>query len=78
MSTTKTMTQAESIAEHMRTLGPITALIALDLYGCFRLAARIHDLEAQGLEIIHSPYKTSGGATITQYALKDSNQPELF
>ena len=37
-------TQAKVILDHLLTGRPITALDALNQYGCFRLAARIHEL----------------------------------
>jgi len=44
------MSQDNLILEHLRR-GPITAVQALNLYGCFRLAARINDLRKQGYDI---------------------------
>lgn len=37
-------TQAKVILDHLLTGRPLTALDALNQYGCFRLAARIHEL----------------------------------
>jgi hypothetical protein len=37
-------TQAKAILDHLLTGKPLTALDALNQYGCFRLAARIHEL----------------------------------
>jgi hypothetical protein len=37
-------TQAKVILDHLLTGKPLTALDALNQYGCFRLAARIHEL----------------------------------
>ncbi len=39
--------QAQEILDHLLTGKPITALDALQEYGCFRLAARIHELRKQ-------------------------------
>ena len=44
------MTQCDRILQHMKRK-PITALEALDQYGCFRLAARIKDLRDSGYKI---------------------------
>lgn len=44
------MNQAMQILEHLKR-APITAIEALGLYSCFRLAARIHDLRAAGHKI---------------------------
>lgn len=40
--------QSEHILRHLREVGPLTPLEALDLYGCFRLGARIWDLKRDG------------------------------
>ena len=51
------MTQTDLILLHLTTGKPITPLVALHLYGCFRLGARINDLRKDGYpietEIIH-------------------------
>lgn len=47
----RTQTQAQAILCHLQTNGRITPLEALDLYGCFRLAPRIHELRAEGHDI---------------------------
>ena len=44
------MSQCSHILGHLKRK-PITALEALGLYGCFRLAARINDLRSQGHKI---------------------------
>jgi hypothetical protein len=46
-----TMTQNEEILEFMQEGKAITPVTALELFGCFRLAARINDLRAEGWEI---------------------------
>lgn len=45
------MTQAEAIKQHILKHNSITPLEALDLYGCFRLAARIRDLRKEGFSV---------------------------
>jgi hypothetical protein len=40
--------QCASILKWLRDGKPITPLLALDQFGCFRLAARINDLKASG------------------------------
>lgn len=44
-------TQNNQILEYMKKGNSITAQEALDLFGCFRLAARIKDLKDQGKKI---------------------------
>jgi hypothetical protein len=45
------MTQTEQIRAHLVSGRDITPLEALDQYGCFRLAARVADLRAEGLDV---------------------------
>jgi hypothetical protein len=44
-------TQNKMILHHLRTQRRITPMTALESYGCFRLAARIHDLKELGHHI---------------------------
>lgn len=46
------VSQCDHILAHMMH-APITPIEALDLYGCFRLAARIRDLKDEGYPIIN-------------------------
>ena len=43
--------QTEMILEYLQSYGEITAIEALTAIGCFRLAARISDLRADGYNI---------------------------
>lgn len=45
------MTQNEEIKNHLEQGWAITPIQALQLYGCFRLAARILDLREAGLDV---------------------------
>lgn len=45
------MTQTEAIKQHLLTHNSITPIEALEKYGCFRLAARIRDLRAEGFAV---------------------------
>ena len=64
-----TDTQCKQIAAHLEGGNTITALEALNLFGCFRLASRIHDLRVQGYDIIVDRIKTNTGKTVAQYRL---------
>lgn len=66
------MTQANNILQHMKAAGSITALDALSLYGCFRLAARIKDLRDAGHNIV-THNVTINDKTIAQYQLIQGN-----
>lgn len=47
----------------------ITQLEALDLFGCMRLASRIHDLRNRGMEIIKEKVTTPSGKLVTMYSI---------
>lgn len=64
------MSQCSDILNHLKTVGPLTALDALDLYGCFRLASRINDLRQAGNDIETTDVTLPNGKTIAQYSLK--------
>lgn len=48
----KKESQKQRILSHLQSGCSITALEALDLFGCFRLAARIGELRKMGYQII--------------------------
>lgn len=43
--------QNQAVLEHLLTKGPLTPKQAMDLYGIYRLAARVKDLRDQGFGI---------------------------
>ena len=47
----------------------ITQLEALKMFGCFRLASRIHDIRERGYDIKAEKVATSTGKLICQYSL---------
>jgi len=47
----------------------LTQLQALKLFGCFRLASRIHDLRDRGLNIIKQMVTGDNGKLYAQYQL---------
>ena len=63
------MTQEYEVLKHMKDHGSITPLEALNHYGCFRLAARIHRLREQGHDI-QTDIITHGDKQFAQYRLK--------
>lgn len=66
------MSQSAAILDHLTLRGTITAIEALNLYGCFRLAARINDLRDAGHNIV--TVKTAvDGKTIAVYKLGASH-----
>lgn len=61
--------QCSMIREWLLDGHSITQLDALDLFGCFRLASRIHDLRERGMKITATKIQTPSGKYITQYSL---------
>ena len=52
LKTKKTQSQCEKILVHLQAGKSINPIQALNLYGCFRLGARIYDLKKLGLKLI--------------------------
>lgn len=61
--------QCQEVLSHLQSGNPITALEALNLYGIFRLASRIHDLRKIGYDIQSRETATENGKKIAQYYL---------
>lgn len=72
------MSQCSEILKHMQERGSITALEALDLYGCFRLAARIKDLRADGHIIVTEEVSLPNNKTIARYSLAKKGEQHAF
>ena len=66
--TMETQTQKEAILRHLQSGKTITPLEALNLYGCFRLGARIWDLRDEGY-VIRSENVKQGKKTFSSYKL---------
>jgi hypothetical protein len=47
------MTQSQAILEHLRAGNVLTPIDALNKFHCFRLAARVSDLRAEGYNIVN-------------------------
>lgn len=62
-------TQCNMIADYLQKGYSITSLEALRLFGCMRLASRIHDLRERGLNINACKIKTETGKYVTEYVL---------
>ena len=67
--THKRPTQAGRILAYLREGNRITALEALELFGCFRLAARVHELRREGWAIVERTVETASGKRIAEYSL---------
>lgn len=77
-------TQLTRLLQYMNECGWITPLDALREFGCMRLAARIHDLKAQGHVIVdervHTSNRYGDKVSFKQYrlAVRDPRQLDLF
>ena len=60
-------TQAGRILAHLRAGNRLTALEALDAFGCFRLAARIHELRREGWKVQERTVETASGKRVAEY-----------
>ena len=62
-------TQNKQILRHLESGLPLTALLALKLFGCFRLSARIYDLKKRGMDI-KSELVYKDGKRFAEYRFK--------
>jgi hypothetical protein len=67
--TNRRPTQAGKILAYLQAGNSITALEALQRFGCFRLAARIHELRREGHDIQERMVETSSGKRVAEYSL---------
>jgi hypothetical protein len=67
--THKRPTQAGRILAYLRAGNRLTALDALERFGCFRLAARIHELRRDGWAIEERTVETPSGKRVAEYSL---------
>jgi len=65
------MSQIQLIRQHLEDGHAITAMMALNMFDCFRLAARIADLRNQGLDIITRKI-TRSGKNFASYSLRET------
>lgn len=62
--------QTNAILEHLKKGESITSMDALNMFKCFRLAARIYDLRKNGWEIEETLIKSETGNRYAEYKLK--------
>lgn len=62
-------TQCNMISAHLHKGLTLTSLEALKLFGCMRLASRIHDLRVRGENIIVEKKRMPNGKFVAQYRL---------
>ena len=71
--------QSAKILWHLQNIGPVTALQAMDLFNCMRLAARVADLREAGHDIQTDMKRLKNGKKIAVYSIpKIQKQGELF
>jgi len=59
--------QASRILAYLRAGHKLTPLESLEMFGCFRLGARIYDLKKAGHKIISESVKLPNGKRVAQY-----------
>lgn len=65
------MAQTEQILDHLKTVGPLTQIEALNRFGCFRLAARIGELRERGIAIRTEQHRLTKGGSCARYVLEE-------
>ena len=64
------MSQNKQIADYLNKGKKLTPIDALTKFGCFRLAARIADLRASGMNIVTNKLKLDNTRHVAQYSIK--------
>jgi len=65
-------TQANAILGYLRGGNRVTPISALNLFGCFRLAARVCELRKAGWPITEKKVVTPTGKRVAEYSLEVS------
>jgi hypothetical protein len=66
---TSSASQCAMIKDWLESGKAIDGMIALNLFGCFRLPSRIHDLKERGMKITDRWKTTSTGKRVKEYLL---------
>tara|TARA_S200002703_G_scaffold67185_1_gene58362 strand:+ start:2591 stop:2818 length:228 start_codon:yes stop_codon:yes gene_type:complete len=69
--------QIKEIRHYLESGGKLTPLEALDKFGCFRLAAIVHNLREEGLNIKTTMVK-QGQKSFAEYSIDNSDGMNLF
>ena len=67
------LNQTSEILSYLKSGKSITPLEALNLFGCFRLGARIWDLEQEGIKIKHE-LVSENGKTFARYSISGGDR----
>ncbi len=68
-NTTSSASQCAQIKDWLEQGNVIDGMIALNLFGCFRLPSRIHDLKERGMKITDRWKVTKTGKRVKEYLL---------
>ena len=63
------MSQSKEILNHLKAGNELNPMLALERFGCMRLAARISDLRAEGHQIETTVKKGHNGKVYASYRL---------
>ena len=66
-------TQKSAVRQHLLDGKSITPLEALNKFGIFRLAAVVHELRDEGLDIITEKFQVSPKKRVARYYIKPEN-----
>jgi len=64
------MGQENQILNYLQKGKKLTPIKALNMFGCFRLGARIYDLRRQGYQIDSKIKKLKSGKYVAEYSLR--------
>ena len=70
------MNQEQQILNHLREGNAVTPLLALEKFGCMRLASRVHRLREQGYKI-ETRHKRSNDKVYAEYYLGNAQGATL-
>ena len=68
------LSQNKMIAAYLNEGHTLTQLEALPLFGCLRLASRIHDLREKGMDIVSTKIIVPSGKTVCQYSIRKKEE----
>lgn len=66
---TSSASQCAMIKDWLEQGNTIDGMVALNLFGCFRLPSRIHDLKERGMKITGRWKTTESGKRVKEYLL---------
>jgi len=69
--------QNKRILNYLKRGHRITPMDALELFGCFRLAARVYDLRNEGHNIAKQIIELSNGVNVAEYYMESSSSMPL-